>query len=627
MIRFPKAATLAAAALCFAVTAMAQPRSLRDRYTKVEVRIPMRDGVRLFTTIYAPRDTTTRVPFLIARTPYSVAPYGADNWRAGLGPTDNPRYADAGFIFVYQDVRGRNFSEGEFTETTPHVGAPGRPKGVNESTDTYDTIAWLLAHQAGNNGRAALYGISYPGFYVAASCIDAHPALRACIPQAPIVDIAMGDDIFHNGAFLLAHNFEFYLAFGRTPRAPASGPDPKYPQPDFGSDAYDFFLKQGSLREMADRWLPRETAPRWQVLVDHPAYDAYWRARNLAPHLKRTAAAMLVVGGWYDAEDLAGTLGSFEAIERNHASAQATLVMGPWSHGGWRRGDGDALGGVHWSSKTAAFYTDSVEFPFIMHHLKDMAAPALPKALVFRTGADTWERLDAWPRTNTRRKSLFLQRDGGLSFGAPPAGRAFTSYVSDPARPVPSSDHIEGAGMPADYMTGDQRFAAQRPDVAVFQTAVLTEDVTISGAVSPVLHVATNGTDADFIVKLVDVFPGIDPVANGLPGDRASPGYQQLVRGEPFRARYRRSPEHPVPFIPLVPDSLRFTMPAINHTFRRGHRIMVQVQSSWFPHIDRNPQKFVTNLFAATSKDFQSATMRVFHDASRPSRLEVDVVP
>jgi len=601
--------------------------AIKARYSKLEVRIPMRDGVKLFTSIYVPRDTAADHPILMDRTPYGVAPYGADAYRTSLGPSGNPKFAAANFIFVYQDARGRYESEGAFTEMTPHKDVKKSATDVDESTDTYDTIEWLVKNVPHNNKRIGIYGTSYPGFYTTASCIDPHPALKACEPGAPMTDLWMGDDLFHNGAFMLGANFDFYQGFGRTPRNPNLGPDPRYDRPNNGGDAYKFFLEMGPIGPGSRKSLPVETAPLWDIVMHHPSYDDYWQARDISRHTKKMPA-MLEVGGYYDAEDLAGPWRTFRGIEKLSPGADNHIAIGPWSHGGWSRGDGNAHGTLRWATSTGPWFRDSVELPFFMHYLANGPTPSLPKVLVYRTGGEKWDRYDAWPPKNSNARSLYLQPGGKLGWEKPPAGaKAFDEYVSDPANPVPVVGRANGSGMPRDYMTGDQRFASKRPDVIVFQTDPLPDDVTISGPVAPVLHVATSGTDADFVVKLIDVFPDDAP---NWPADTTGfvvAGYQQLVRGEPFRGRYRRDPAKPVAFVPNQPDSLRFAMPDINHTFKKGHRIMVQLQSSWFPLTDRNPQTFVPNIFEAKPSDFKSATMRVYHTAAQTSRLEVHVLP
>ncbi|MCC7195335.1 MAG: CocE/NonD family hydrolase, partial [Gemmatimonadaceae bacterium] len=634
-----RTAARSAVLLAFALAACASPalaqrgrgnvdtaaiNAVQRAYEKLDVKIPMRDGVKLFTTIYVPRDSSRKYPFLMNRTPYGIgAPGGPYRPTLGLGQ----RYMDAGMIFVYQDARGRYYSEGEFTEMTPHKDRKG-PKDVDESTDSYDTIDWLVNNVRSNNGRVGIYGTSYPGFYTTASCIDPHPALKACAPGSPMTDLWNGDDLFHNGAFYLGANFSFYQGFGRTPRNPQLGPDPSYPEsrPNTGNDAYAFFLAMGPVGPGSRKYLPRETAPLWDIVLQHPAYDAFWQARDIRRHLRRTAPAMLEIGGFYDAEDLFGPFGTFRAIEQiGDATSRAGnhLAMGPWAHGGWARGDGDQIGTLRWNVKTGPWFRDSIEFPFFMHHLADGPDPKLPKVLIYRTGANQWDRYDVFPPPSAAKQSLYLQPGGKLSFSAPAAGAGYDEYVSDPADPVPVVGRKDPSGMPRDYMVGDQRFASDRYDVLTYVSDVLTDDVTIAGPVAPVLHVATSGTDADFDVKLIDVWPADAP---NWPGDSSGfqvAGYQQLVRGEPFRGRYRRAPDKPVAFVPNRPDSLRFEMPDINHTFRKGHRIMVQVQSSWVPLTDRNPQTFVPNIFEASPSDFVKAPMRVYHEPQRASRLEV----
>jgi putative CocE/NonD family hydrolase len=600
--------------------------AVKARYQKLEVTIPMRDGVKLFTSVYLPRDSSAPHPILMDRTPYGVAPYGADAYRTSLGPSGNQKFADAGFIFVYQDARGRYKSEGAYTEMTPHKDVKG-PKDVDESTDSYDTIDWLIKNIPHNNGRVGIYGTSYPGFYTTASCVDPHPALKACEPGAPMTDLWMGDDLFHNGAFMLAANFDFYQGYGRTPRSDTLGPDPRYERPNEGGDAFKFYLDMGPVGPGSRKWLPPTTAPLWDVVMHHPSYDEYWQARDISRHVKRVPA-MLEVGGYYDAEDLAGPWRTFRGIEKLSPGADNHIAIGPWSHGGWSRGEGNALGTLRWPMSTGPWFRDSVEMPFFLHYLANGPAVDLPKVLVYRTGAGRWDRYESWPPKNANSKSLYLLPGGKLAWDKPPAGaKQFDEYVSDPANPVPVVERLGNSGMPREYMTADQRFASKRPDVLTFTSDPLPEDVTVSGPVSPVLHVATSGSDADFVVKLIDVFPDNAP---NWPGDTSGfkvAGYEQLVRGEPFRGRYRRDPAKPVAFVPNQPDSLRYAMPDINHTFKKGHRIMVQIQSSWFPLTDRNPQTFVPNIFEAKASDFKPATMRVYHTAAQSSRLELHVLP
>lgn len=598
---------------------------IRQNYRKLEVRIPVRDGVKLFTSIYVPRDTSKRYPVLMSRTPYSVAPYGDTLYRASMGPSGNPKWVDDGYIFVYQDARGRNFSEGDFREMTPILEKHEKPTDVDEGTDTYDSIEWLLKNLP-TNGRMGIYGTSWPGFYASASCLSRHPALVACSPQAPMTDIWAGDDDFHGGAFLLAHNFGFYTGFGRGPRT-EPGPDKRYPFTRETNDAYQFYLDMGPIGPGSRKYITPGTSQFWEDILAHPTYDAFWQSRDVRRHLHDVKAAVLTVGGFYDTEDLHGPWWVYGSIARLSPSTDNTLIVGPWSHGGWSRGDGTVLGNLRWNYKTGPFYRDSVEYPWFAHHLKGAPKLVATGVHVFRTGGETWDTYATWPVPAAKKTALYLQPNGKLGFSAPGTSGAFDQYLSDPAKPVPVVGRIEPNGMPRDYITDDQRFASRRPDVLVYQTDVLAEDVTLSGPVNPVLHVSTTGSDADFIVKLIDVFPANAPNWTGDQSGFMVGGYQQLVRGEPFRARYRRSFEKPVAMVPNQADSIRFEMPSIHHTFKKGHRIMVQVQSTWFPHIERNPQTFVPSIFFANPADYKTATMRVYHNAAKPTRIEVMRLP
>jgi uncharacterized protein len=617
--------------LC-AVSTVAQPQGdpalaarIRQNYRKIEVKIPVRDGVTLFTSIYMPKDTTRKYPVLMSRTPYSVAPYGDTLYRPSLGPSGNPKWVDDGYIFVNQDVRGRHFSEGVFQDMMPIREKHEKPTDVDEGTDTFDTIEWLVKNLP-TNGRVGIYGTSYPGFYTSASCLSRHPALVACSPQAPMTDIWMGDDNYHGGAFLLAHNFSFYVGFGRGPRN-APGYDPRYPWSMGTRDAYQFYLNMGPVGPGSRTIIDSVTGPLWNNILEHPTYDAFWQARNVRPHLHDVKAAMLTVGGFYDTEDIHGPWWVFESINAQSKATDNRVIVGPWSHGGWSRGDGTTLGNLQWQYKTGPFFRDSVEYSFFAHHLKGAPLADAPRVLVFRTGADRWDRYATWPAPESKKASLYLWPNGKLAFTPPPKDGGFDQYLSDPAKPVPVVDRIESNGMPRDYITADQRFASRRTDVLTYQTEVLAQDLTLTGWLTPVLHVSTSGTDADFIVKLIDVLP--DDATN-WPGDASGftvGGYQQLVRGEPFRARYRRSFEKPSPMVANQADSIRFDMPPVHHTFKKGHRVMVQVQSTWFPHIDRNPQTYVPNIFFAKPQDFKPATMRVYHSSLKPTRLEVRTLP
>jgi putative CocE/NonD family hydrolase len=638
---FPRRVFVVLFSLVFVTAIFAQNRpeapefDVKEHYTKYEFRIPMRDGVHLFTSVYVPKDSSKKYPFLIDRTPYSVAPYGVDQYRNQLGPS--PDFDKAGYIFVFQDVRGRYMSEGTFVEMRPHIDNKKSKQDVDDASDLYDTIDWLLKNVPDNNGNAGIWGISYPGFYTSASMIDSHPALKAASPQAPMTNLFMGDDAYHGGAFMLSANFGFYTFFKpqENPQLPQRG----FPTFDWGTkDSYDFYLKAGPLSNL-QKYLGGKSA-LWDDQVNHDTFDDYWKVRDLAPHLKNIHCAVLTVGGWFDAEDLQGPFTTFHSVEKNNPGIFNALVVGPWVHGGWARYDGAHLGRVEFASNTGDYYRKNILFPFFEHYLKGVGDPKLPKAYVFETGTNVWRQYSAWPPENVGHKTLYLEPNGGLSFEAPAVeGKSFDEYVSDPAKPVPFVNY-PATSVPQEYMLSDQRFADSRTDVLVYETPVLQEDVTIAGPISPQLFVSTSGTDSDWDVKLIDVYPADYPESkqDARPEERGQPrkdvgppsftmgGYQQLVRGEPFRGKFRHSFEKPEPFTPGKVEEVKFTMQDINHTFRRGHRIMVQVQSSWFPLTDRNPQTFV-NIPDAKPSDFVKATERVYHSKAEPSGIAVEVVP
>jgi putative CocE/NonD family hydrolase len=600
---------------------------VKAHYTKYEYRIPMRDRKKMFTSVYVPKETSQQYPILIDRTPYDVAPYGEDQYKKHLGPSDE--FEKAGYVFVYQDVRGRYMSEGEFIEMRPHIDVKKSPNDVDDSTDTYDTIEFLLKHVPNNNGKVGIWGISYPGFYTSASIIDSHPALKAASPQAPMTDLFLTDDAYHGGAFMLAANFGFYTSF--RPFAKPALP-PKVPAPfDFGTpDGYDFFLHAGSIQDLNKRYL-KESNPLFNDQMEHATYDDYWKARDLSRHMKNIKCAVMTVGGWFDAEDLSGPFKTFHAIDQNNPGIANSLVVGPWVHGGWAITDGDHLGDVQFAAKTSGFFRANIQFPFFEYFLKGKGT-AIPKAYVFETGTNVWRKYDAWPPTQAKTKALYFHAGGKLSFDPPTEKEGFDEYVSDPAHPVPFVDYIS-TSVPQRYMVDDQRFAARRPDVLVYQSDPLEEDVTLAGPVSSKLRVASTGTDSDFVVKLIDVYPDDYPDSEGTntskrvlgPPEVRMGGYQQLLRGEPMRAKFRNSWETPEPLTPGKLTAVDFTMPDINHTFRKGHRIMVQVQSSWFPLVDRNPQTF-TEIPYAKPEDFKKAAEEVFHSNDQASHIDVLVV-
>ncbi|MDJ1503677.1 CocE/NonD family hydrolase [Xanthocytophaga agilis] len=593
---------------------------IKNNYTKAIYYIPMRDGIKLCTIVYSPKDASQKYPIMLNRTPYSVGPYGENEYKTSMGPSDF--FVKDGYIFAYQDVRGKYMSEGEFMDVRPHNPAKKGKKDIDESSDTYDTIEWLLKNVKNNNGKFGQWGISYPGFYTTMGVLSNHPALKAASPQAPVTDWFIGDDFHHNGAFFLPHFFNFMANFGK-PR-PQPRPTSPYRFNHGTPDGYQFFLNLGSLSHINSVYY-KDSVAFWNEFRQHPNYDPFWQARNVRPHLKNVKPAVMTVGGWFDAENLFGALEIYKTIEKNNPGANNMLVMGPWFHGGWARSDGSFLGNASFVQKTSPFYRENIEFKFFQYHLKGKADPKLPEAYVFETGSNQWRTYDQWPPKNTQAKRLYLQGDHKLAFATPTADGdgGYDEYVSDPAHPVPFIEEIK-TGMTREYMTDDQRFAARRPDVVVYTTDALTEDITIAGQVKPSLHVSTSGTDSDFIVKIIDVYP--DTAAQFKEAKIPTAGYQMLVRGEPFRARFRNSYEKPEPFTPNQPTEVSFVMPDINHTFKKGHRIMIQIQSTWFPLVDRNPQKYVENIYDAKDSDYQKATQRIYHSPDKATYIELNVV-
>ncbi|MGD0693732.1 MAG: CocE/NonD family hydrolase [Terriglobia bacterium] len=594
---------------------------IRANYTKYEYMAPMRDGTRLFVSVYAPKDSSKQYPIWMMRTPYTVAPYGIDNYREFLGPSEE--FARDGYIFAYCDVRGRGKSEGKFEHVRPFTPNKTGPSQVDEASDTYDTIEFLLKTVPNHNGRVGVSGISYPGFYATMAALSGHPALKAVSPQAPVTEWFIGDDFRHNGCLYLAHAFGFFSGFGR--RQPGenevAGPRFNYATPD----GYDFFLRMGPLGN-ANRNFFKGQIEWWNDLVSHDTYSDFWKSRDPLPYLKNVKAAMMTVGGLFDAEDIYGPLHTYETIARQSPGTVNILVEGPWSHGQWSGGAADHLGDVKFNQKTGDYFREHIQFPFFQHFLKDQGEEKLAGAYVFDTGRDEWHKLRSWPPQEAVKKTFYFRNGGELSTERPTAaGEEFDEYRSDPSKPVPHIPWISTA-MTYEYMTADQRFAARRTDVLTYQTDPLDADLTLAGPLTASLYVSTSGTDSDWVVKLIDVYPGNYPDPAPNPTGVRMGGYEQLVRGEPFRGKFRKSFEQPVPFEPGKPDKVEFQIPDVFCTFRRGHRIMVQVQSSWFPLIDRNPQKFV-KIDEAQPSDFQIATQRVYRSGTMPSAITVSVMP
>jgi len=584
-------------------------------YQKFEYQIPMRDGKKLFTSVYVPKDQSKKYPVMMDRTPYSVAPYGLDQYKRSLGPSSF--FLHDGYIFVYQDVRGRWMSEGIYEEMTPEKDTHPTNNDVDEGTDTYDTIDWLIKNLPNNNGKVGVWGISYPGFYTTTALLSRHPALVAASPQAPIADLYR-DDAFHNGAFMLVANFGFYPGFtNRQDEKPTQRLATEF---NAGTeDGYDFFMKMGTLRNSNTMYY-KDTIRLWNEMLDHPDYDQHWKDRNVLTHLKDIKTAVLVTGGWYDAEDLYGAINTYKTIVKNNPATPAYFAMGPWVHGGWTRGNGDHLGDIGFGGSTAAFYRENIEFKFFSHYLKGTEMD-LPPVSVFETGVNQWKSYKTWPPKEAQEKNLYFLPNGKLSFEPPKNNASFDAYISDPNKPVP---FLGGTSMDMDreYMTADQRFAATRPDVLTYETDVLDQDLTLAGNIWANLKVSTTGTDADWIVKVIDVYPDSTRNTSFTGINSTLSHYEQMVRSEAMRGKYRNSFSKPEPFVPGKITPVNFELQDVLHTFKKGHRLMVQVQSSWFPLIDRNPQKFM-NVMKATPADFRKATIKVYSGKEEASFLRV----
>ncbi len=602
---------------------------IRDNYYKMEQYIPMRDGIRLFTSIYIPKDTTEKHPILMTRTPYSCAPYGTDKWR-NFAAGYLRYYMREGYIIVTQDVRGRWMSEGQFVDLRPFIKDKKSNTDIDEASDTYDAIDWMVKNLPYNNGRVGVFGISYPGFYSTMAAASAHPALKAVSPQAPVTDWFMGDDFHHNGAFFQMDGWAFYSSFGKPrPHPTTIGPSGF----NFNSqDNYDWYLKTGAIKNIMK--LTGDSIAFWKDLYAHPNLDDWWKARNARVSMYDVKPVMLVVGGLYDAEDCFGAWNLYKAIKKQSPSTNSHIVMGPWYHGEWSSNDGTHLGNAQWGSNTSAWYQNNIEIPFFNYYLKGKGAePKLPAATIFFSGANEWKQFDQWPPADKQDQTIYLQANGGLSWEAPAKGGSYSEYISDPAHPVPYTEDVH-FHRTREYMTDDQRFASRRTDVLTFQTPELKEDLTLAGPVIADLLVSLSSTDADFVVKVIDVFPdnfSYEQTApeqgrgHDLPKTYPMGGYQMLVHGEIMRGRFRESFEKPAPFKPGKVEQVKFAVPDVAHTFKKGHRLMIQIQSSWFPLVDRNPQKFV-DIYTADDTDFVKENIRVYHDSEHPSHIILPVL-
>jgi uncharacterized protein len=592
---------------------------IREKYNKQEVYIPMRDGVKLFTSIYTPKDTSQSYPMLMERTPYGAETGGADLFDFSM--TLYYRYVRENYILIFQDVRGRFMSEGQFEDVRPFNADKKENTDIDEASDTYDAVDWLVKNISHNNGKLGVMGVSYPGFYSTMAILSGHPAIMAVSPQAPVTAWFKGDDEHHNGAFFLIDNFCFDYAFERTFKMPTRDGFPEFTWPV--NDNYQFFLGLGTIKNITSKYFG-DSIKIWNDDMNHPDYDDFWKARDPQQYLKNVKPAVLTVGGWFDAEDLYGTLHTYEAIEKqNPRSHPNYLVMGPWAHSGWSLTKSENLGNIYWGMDVNKSYQE-MEVKFFDHYLRDKGAADFPEATIFVTGANEWRSFSSWPPANVTTQKLYFMPAGKLSFTPPTGSDSFDEYSSDPMKPVPYAEKVH-RHRTLEYMTDDQRFASRRPDVMVYETDTLTEDLTLTGPLVADLFVSTSGTDADYVVKLIDVFPQDMKSPSDKKLDIPLGGYQMLVRAEVFRGRYRNSFEHPEPFKPGEVAEVRYELPDVAHTFKKGHRIMVQVQNSWFPLVDRNPQKFV-DIYHCGEEDFQKATHRIYHDKKRTSFLQVKVL-
>ncbi|WP_041735096.1 CocE/NonD family hydrolase [Dyadobacter fermentans] len=594
---------------------------IKANYIKTEQYITMRDGVRLFTAIYTPRDNSQTYPIIMQRTPYSVRPYGEGNYRRSLGP--NVHLMREKYIFVYQDARGRYKSEGTFREMTPAIPNKKSSKDVDESSDTHETVEWLLKNTR-NNGKVGQWGISFPGYYSSAGLPDAHPAMKAVSPQAPMSDEFIGDDCYHNGAFFLMDNFGFYSGFDGL-----KSKDGTNYQSHFSveyKDAYKYFLELGALKKTNAAPYFADPNSIWRQTTAHPVYDEFWQSRNIKRHLKNIKPAVLVVGGWFDAEDLYGALKTYAAIEKQSPGNNNRLVMGPWTHGGWAAPAWKGFARYQFGADVNKYYQEEIETKFFNHYLKGKGTFEQPEVTVFETGSNEWKHYDVWPPANSKPTPYYFGPNGKLAVEKPTPSTSLTNYESDPANPVPYTSVTSGHRN-NEYMAEDQRFASQRPDVLSFQTDSLSEDLTLTGEIVADLMVSMTGSDADFIVKVIDVWPAGSSVTAVKEGEKAvdMSGYQQMVRAEVLRGKFRNNFSKPEPFAKGKIEQVTVKLNEVAHTFKKGHRVMVQIQSSWFPLVDRNPQKFM-NIFEASESDFQKSEISIHHNADNPSRITLPVL-
>lgn len=599
---------------------------LQSNYTKKEIKINMRDGIQLFTCAYLPKNTSEKHPIILIRTPYSCSPYGDGKFTPRLWLTSWKNYAKENYIIVIQDVRGRWMSEGEFMDVRPFNANKKSNKEIDEASDSYDTIDWLVKNLENNNGKVGVFGVSYPGFYSTMAALSNHPALKAVSPQAPVTEWFIGDDFHHNGAFMLMDAFSFYSGFGKPHPAPTMIGSKGYDFPV--TDNYKFYLETGPLKNFTK--LISDSVKFWNDLMNHPYYDDWWKARDARRACKKIQPAMLIVGGLFDAEDCYGAWNLYKAIEVQCKNTNNKLVMGPWSHGGWSRGSGSYLGNIRFGSMTSEFYQNEIELPFFDYYLKGKGdINRLAEATIFFSGTNEWRKLDTWPPSTVINTPVYFHEKNKLELNPPVNDNSFSHYLSDPLKPVP---YAEGAHFhrTSEYMTDDQRFAARRTDVVVFETDILKEDLTLAGTITADLFVSITSTDADFVVKVIDVFPDkfmYDSTycCNGTGKNYLMDNYQMLVRGEIMRGKFRNSFEKPEPFVPGAITKVKFELPDVAHTFKKGHKLMVQIQSSWFPLADRNPQTF-TDIYHCDESAFVKSEITIYHQKQHSSNIVLPIM-
>ena len=596
-----------------------QEYDVKARYDKIERMIPMRDGKKLFTAIYTPKNHSRKYPILFYRTPYSIRSYGDDFPKVNrMAPSEE--FVKDGYIFVYQDIRGTYKSEGDFKVIRAIRENKKDPVAIDESTDNYDTIDWLINNIEGHNGKVGQWGISYSAWTTVMGMVDPHPALVASSPQASPSDMFIGDDWHHNGAFRLMYAFS-WMGFAAQARDELTTKKPE--DFDYGTPwGYEFFLSAGPTAKLNDKYF-KGRIPGWNDFIDHPNYDDFWRAQNALHHMKNIKHPVLNVAGWFDSEDFYGPLSIYNEIEKTTPENKSSLVIGPWLHGGWNRTDGSSLGDIQFGSKTSEYFKKNIIFPFFQYHLKGKGNWKPREATVFETGNNRWHHFDQWPPTGREVRNLYFHQDGRLSFSAPDrkSEKAADHYTSDPAKPVPFSAEITTLAGHT-WMIEDQRMASTRPDVLTYKTDILTKDITIAGPILAKLFVASTGTDADYFVKLIDVYPGDAP---DNPKGVKMGSYQMLLGVEVMRAKYRNSMSNPEPLTPREITPISFNIWDKFHTFKKGHRIMVQIHSSWFPAYDRNPQKFM-NIYQAEKKDYIVVDQKIYRSTRYPSHIQLSVI-